>query len=286
MNRVIVEKDNYLCGYNFSKKCDCVFSRGEPKEINGKTVYYISCENNVDFVNDGDLVYCKIDNLPLMVSLLSNTNKIVDIITHDSDYEINEYVFSRLYTPNIRRWWGVNVNYIHPNLKSIPLGIGNPYVLETPREEDFLSATDDRIDGKLLYINHRVETYPDERRQPYELFSTNNWITVEEPEKKGNFHRYMKSLSEHKFMLCPRGNGIDTYRFWECLYMGVIPIVKRCINVDFYADLPILVIENYSDITKEMLETKYSEITSRSWNTEKLTCDYWINTIKEKHHES
>lgn len=286
MNRVIVEKNNYLCGYNFSKKCDCVFSRGEPKEINGKTVYYIFCENNVDFVNDGDLVYCKIDNLPLMVSLLSNTNKIVDIITHDSDYEINEYVFSRLYTPNIRRWWGVNVNYIHPNLKSIPLGIGNPYVLETPREEDFLSATGDRIDGKLLYINHRVETYPDERRQPYELFSTNDWITVEEPEKKGNFRRYMKSLSEHKFMLCPRGNGIDTYRFWECLYMGVIPIVKKCINVDFYADLPILVIENYSDITKEMLETKYSEITSRSWNTEKLICDYWINTIKGNHHES
>ena len=29
------------------------------------------------------------------------------------------------------------------------------------------------------------------------------------------------------FVACPRGNGTDTHRFWETLYRGSIPVVKR-----------------------------------------------------------
>ena len=277
--KIQVEKDNYLCGFNFSKKSDCVFSRGEPRTINGKVVYHISCANNVDFINDGDLVYCKIDNLPRMVHLLSATNKVVDIITHDSDYEINGHVFESFYTKNIRNWWGVNVNYSHPNLRSIPLGIGNPYVPETPKEDDWISFEKYQQD-KLLYINHRVETYPDERKYPYDHFSTNDWLTIDVPQEKGNFDLYMKSMSRHKYMLCPRGNGIDTYRFWECLYMDVIPIVKRCINIEFYLDLPILVIDDYDQLTRDFLEENYTNIMNKKWDIRKMTCDYWIDLIK------
>ncbi len=33
--------------------------------------------------------------------------------------------------------------------------------------------------------------------------------------------------SKYSFIACPRGNGTDTHRFWETLYRGSIPIVKR-----------------------------------------------------------
>ena len=37
---------------------------------------------------------------------------------------------------------------------------------------------------------------------------------------------HAKLSASFKFIACPRGNGVDTHRFWEALYRGSIPIVK------------------------------------------------------------
>jgi len=39
------------------------------------------------------------------------------------------------------------------------------------------------------------------------------------------YPEYLSELSEHYFCLCPRGNGLDSHRFWESLYLGVIPVI-------------------------------------------------------------
>jgi hypothetical protein len=39
------------------------------------------------------------------------------------------------------------------------------------------------------------------------------------------YNQYLEQLAEHRFCLCVRGNGLDTHRFWESLYLKVIPIV-------------------------------------------------------------
>ena len=36
---------------------------------------------------------------------------------------------------------------------------------------------------------------------------------------------YSRLASRYMFVACPRGNGIDTHRFWETLYRGSVPIV-------------------------------------------------------------
>jgi hypothetical protein len=43
--------------------------------------------------------------------------------------------------------------------------------------------------------------------------------------KSTNYENYIKELSKYRFCLCLRGNGIDTHRFWESLYLGVIPVI-------------------------------------------------------------
>ena len=60
-----------------------------------------------------------------------------------------------------------------------------------------------------------------------------------------NFDGYLDNIYNHRFVLCPEGNGIDTHRLWECLYMGTIPIVKANKNVRFYEDLPILMVNEW-----------------------------------------
>jgi len=39
--------------------------------------------------------------------------------------------------------------------------------------------------------------------------------------------KYAELSSSYAFIACPRGNGLDTHRFWETLYRGSIPVVIR-----------------------------------------------------------
>ena len=39
--------------------------------------------------------------------------------------------------------------------------------------------------------------------------------------------KYAELSSQYIYIAAPRGNGIDTHRFWETLYRGSIPIVKK-----------------------------------------------------------
>ena len=38
--------------------------------------------------------------------------------------------------------------------------------------------------------------------------------------------RYLRTMRESGLVACPRGRGIDTYRLWETLYMGAVPLVS------------------------------------------------------------
>jgi hypothetical protein len=59
---------------------------------------------------------------------------------------------------------------------------------------------------------------------------------------------YSKISSQYKFIACPRGNGLDTHRFWETLYRGSIPIVLRSNWSEMIQELgiPLLMVENWN----------------------------------------
>lgn len=278
----------FLCGYNFSSECDYIFSRGHPKTVNGFPVtiptgeYDVFCRDDLDGLNDLDLVFCKIDNLPKLSNLLSSSGKCIYLITHDSDYEINEYVFSR-FSKNVKHWWGVNVNYEHPNLSAIPLGIGSPWVPEGVKPNSIVEYNQSEMGinrDKLLYVNHRIDTYPAERTQPYQIFKNASWVTLKPPSSKGQTSMFIQDVLEHKFVLCPRGNGIDTYRFWESLYLGAIPVVKDCLNLIDFKGLPFVTIESYDNITEDFLNAQYEDIKIKKWQSEKLNLDFWMDNIR------
>jgi len=84
------------------------------------------------------------------------------------------------------------------------------------------------------------------------------------------------------FVISPQGNGLDTHRTWECLYVGSIPIEKRNLNNRFYTDLPICFIDEWEDLTEEFLLSEYERITSGIYDLDKLTFDYWKNKIMQK----
>ena len=75
---------------------------------------------------------------------------------------------------------------------------------------------------------------------------------------------YDKTL-ESRYALCPRGCGLDTHRFYECIYLGCVPIVIRTNTVfdRLYVAFPCLVVERWADITEELLDQSYPECFTR-----------------------
>jgi hypothetical protein len=89
----------------------------------------------------------------------------------------------------------------------------------------------------------------------------------------------------HKFVISPEGNGIDTVRTWECLYMGTIPIEKRNINNQFFTDLPICFVNTWEEITEDFLNQEYERIKNATWKMQMLTFEYWKYRIFNKKYE-
>ncbi len=87
-------------------------------------------------------------------------------------------------------------------------------------------------------------------------------------------------MSRFVFVLCPEGNGTDCHRTWEALYMGCVPIVTHSLLDPIFQDAPVLIIDDWHEVTKEFLEEKQKEMSSMQFDTEKLYADYWFNLIK------
>lgn len=67
---------------------------------------------------------------------------------------------------------------------------------------------------------------------------------------------YKRLLSQYRYCVCPEGNGYDTHRLWEALYLKVVPIVKRspfitCLQRSM--NLPMVVLERWEDLNPSAL---------------------------------
>ncbi|CAF3036451.1 unnamed protein product, partial [Rotaria sp. Silwood2] len=98
---------------------------------------------------------------------------------------------------------------------------------------------------------------------------------------------------EYSFWLSPRGNGIDCHRTWEALYLDAIPIVwNSSLNI-LYEHLPVVIIQNYTEITETFLREKLHEISmkkyyqmNQTYQFEKLRNSYWRQLILSKSRHS
>jgi len=63
-----------------------------------------------------------------------------------------------------------------------------------------------------------------------------------------------KNMTEYTFVLSPFGNGLDCHRTWEALLCGCIPIVRTNVFNELFEGLPVLIVENWKDITLSLLQ--------------------------------
>ena len=218
----------------------------------------------------GSLVYAKRDHARTLFGKLKKKRSKIVLVTSESDDCVAP---GEPLPPQVETWF--SSNSCHPAVQSLPLGLGNSYCSVTAKA-DLLADFSPRPKTSLLYVNFRPETNPSVRLPLWEGFGSSSWngsIT----RHAGNVSKedYVSTLASHRFALCPRGNGIDTHRMWEALYLGTIPVVEKNQALASFSDLPILFVDRLSEVTKNFLESKYQEILSTKWNWEKLFLPWW-----------
>jgi hypothetical protein len=197
------------------------------------------------------------------------------LICHNSDESMPKPYQKYLNDPKIIRWFAQNIeNYSHPKLVHLPIGIANRYwehgCIEVLKKA--ISESKKYPKEHLLYLNISIGTYPQERMKVYQLFKDVSYCFSSSSKP---FEEYLLDLGKCKFVLCPRGNGCDSHRTWEALYMGAIPIVKTSSLDPIYENLPVLIIKEWEEITEDLLINAYEMLSKKSHKMEKLNADYW-----------
>lgn len=86
--------------------------------------------------------------------------------------------------------------------------------------------------------------------------------------------------SQFIFVLSPMGGGYDCHRTWEALCLGCIPIVKSSGLDPLFTDLPVLIVKNWSDVTRELLELTIRSFSGKRFCMDKLRLEYWTKLMQ------
>lgn len=90
------------------------------------------------------------------------------------------------------------------------------------------------------------------------------------------------NMIKYAFVLSPQGNGMDCHRTWEALCLGCIPILKSSGLDLLFQDLPVWIVNDWSEVTLENMKRIIEEYKNRSFNYEKLTLKYWQKQFHDK----
>lgn len=190
-----------------------------------------------------------------------------------SDYNTRE-AYVDLWPSAVLTWFARNLQVHRAELYPLPIG------LMVGDKIGAMRAEYERQSEKkhTLYANFEINTNHGER-EPAHTFAL---------EVKGakvmsgrghacDFYQYIRDINESVFVLCPPGSGIDTWRLWETLYLGSIPVVQRSAMTEYYSSLYPMVL---LDFWEELRDFENLEATKGMDNwREVLTFTWWKDKI-------
>lgn len=259
----------YISGDSFRAIADHIFDETDqsldPKKINYKDTIFV----NADILSH------------FFANIHPHIQNKYFLITHNSDAGVPGIFEAYLNDEKIILWFGQNPTIMnHPKFIPLPIGLANNHWPYGKTQVFDLVLHHPFNDPKqyLMGINFHTTTNPSLRKTVYNYFSQKSFCTLI---YATSHQTYLELIQQSKFILSPEGDGLDCYRTWEALLMGSIPVVQTSMLDPIFSDLPVLIIDNWHNITEELLNQKYMELENnkKNYNYEKLYFAYWENLI-------
>ena len=64
-------------------------------------------------------------------------------------------------------------------------------------------------------------------------------------------------MVKYKWIISPHGNGLECHRTYEAIALGCIPVVKSSTLDIMYKDMPIIILNDWNEISLELLKKLY-----------------------------
>lgn len=199
---------------------------------------------------------------------------------------------------NIYKWYAQNGLGSHPKLRIIPEGLQPSFGSKNGdigydialTKEQILNDFIDVPPTKLIYANFAVGTNPPVRGYIKNLCESIDFIDWDNSINFSNYSSYnnfesliyfYNKILDYQAVVCPVGNGIDTHRVYETLYLNRIPITFNTqIYEKLYYNYPVILLEAPEDLTnKNLLISRIQAVRNKKFDEKMLYYDYWQNLI-------
>ena len=146
------------------------------------------------------------------------------IICSNSDYD---FMKPLAFPKSVERVFLQN-SFISDNklIFTLPIGIENLRLSINGLPELMKSGMPWYERSKQVLVGPFSGTHP-ERIEFMKSIKKSKDSSVDILESRISPKNYAALMQKYRFVLCPRGNGVDTHRFWEALYRGAVPIVVK-----------------------------------------------------------
>lgn len=246
----------------------------------------------------GSIYICTEAVLNFVDHFLNKINLPFVLVTGDSDIRItdtilkNEKIQKILASPYLIKWFAQNLDVKNDKLTRIPIGM-DYHTMQTTADywgPGVQSARKQEID--LIDI---VSKAPEFSKRSFMAYC--NWThsinSIDRQECLAKIqtelcvieqHRVplvqsWKNQAKHMFVISPEGIGMDCHRTWEALLLGCIPVIKRSTCDEIFENLPIWIVDDWSEFNPTSILEKISFFSKSEFNYNKLLLNYWSPSI-------
>jgi hypothetical protein len=161
---------------------------------------------------------------------------------------------------------------------TLPIGVENLSMGINGLPKNLVSTQDWKTKSKKVMVGPFSPTH-EERHELLKRAGDSEGVfqIVEGPISPG---RFAKLMLHFRYVACPRGNGMDTHRFWEALYRGSVPVVKRSKWSEslLILKIPLVIVKDW-DETPNAIEAFEKSFTG--FNPKKIEA-LWIGYWRKK----
>jgi hypothetical protein len=239
--------------------------------------------------NSNNIIFIYTDEIPIhfskIINVLNNSSSKFILISSNSDYPINHSYYNIIHHPNLHRWYGIdcNLNDHERHNKVIPIPIGIQNLMDINYTNNGYLAEFNRViyeveNGDIqktnnIFFNFTIHTNKHAREDCYHKLKNHiEWIPLMP------YLSFIRHFATYKFCICPVGNGLDTHRVWDCMYLRIIPIMLRNKYSEYWEHkIPCILLNDWTDLINIINDMdKMLEFMENQWTEDNIyKMKYW-----------
>lgn len=192
-------------------------------------------------------------------------------------------------------WFAQNLSTSHPKLQHLPIGLDYHTMWERPGAWGISAMSAIAQENTLFNTLASAPPFSDRYMNAY-----CNWRPVPGwGDREACYAQIDRSIclfesgsvsrastwqrqTEFMYVVSPEGIGMDCHRTWEAILLGCVPIVKRNAVANLYAELPVIIVDDWSEVNAEKLRDFSNIIHERLFAFSKLFREYWIQQTERR----